>query len=96
MYDNWVYLTAVFDGATSAVYENGVPVSTNAINAVNANTSYALRFAENLTGRIDEFRIQNRVQDAAYAAADYATQTDPDFLTYGRPHNTAPTMLILR
>ncbi len=96
VYDNWVYLTAVFDGTTSAVYENGVPVSTNAINAVNANTSYALRFAENLTGRMDEFRIQDGLQSAAYISADYATQTDPDFLTFGKVKGTAPTMLILR
>ena len=63
---------------------------------MNGNTSYALRFGLDLTGRIDEFRIQDGVQSAAYVSADYATQTDPDFLTYGQPRNTAPTMLILR
>ena len=67
-----------------------------AIDTVKANTSYGLRFGQDLTGRIDEFRIQDGVQSAAYISSDYATQTDPDFLTYGRPHNTAPTMLILR
>ena len=96
VYDNWVYLTAVFDGATSAVYENGVPVSTNAINAVNANTSYALCFAENLTGRIDEYRIHNRVDDAAYIAADYATQTDPEFLTFGEIQNHSGFFILVR
>ena len=96
VYNNWVYLTIVYDGATTTIYEDGALVGSYAINTVNGNTSYALRFGLDLTGRIDEFRIQDGVQSAVYAAADYATQTDPDFLTYGRPRNTAPTMLILQ
>ena len=59
-------------------------------------TSFALRFGLELTGRIDEFRIQDGVQSAAYVSADYATQTDPDFLTYGQPRITAPTILIVQ
>jgi hypothetical protein len=61
-----------------------------------SNSTYGLRFANAITGRIDEYRIHNRLQDAAYAAADYATQTDPEFLTFGTVKITAPTMLILR
>ena len=97
VYTNWVYITAVYDGATNALYENGAPVITNAINTVNVNNlTYVLSFAENLTGRIDEFRIHNRVEDDAYVAADYATQTDPAFLTFGEVKNRGGFVLLVR
>ena len=96
IYNNWVYLTTVFNGTSCSVYANGVFVKTSTINTVKASTTYALRFAQDFTGRMDEYRIQDGVQSAAYISADYATQTDPDFLTYGRPHNTAPTILTVR
>ncbi|MBO4708789.1 MAG: hypothetical protein J5727_03300, partial [Kiritimatiellae bacterium] len=83
VYNNWVYLTIVYDGATTTIYEDGALVGSYAINTVNGNTSYVLRFGQDLTGRIDEFRIQDGVQSAAYVGADYATQTDAGFLTFG-------------
>lgn len=83
VYNNWVYLSIVYDGATTTIYEDGALVGSYAIDTVKANISYALRFADSLTGRIDEFRIQNGVQSAAYVGADYATQTDAAFLSYG-------------
>ncbi len=96
IYTNWVYLTTVFDDASCSVYANGVFVKTSAINAVKASTTYPLRFATDFNGIMDEYRIHDRLQDAAYIEADYATQTDPDFLTFGNVKNPAPTMLILR
>jgi hypothetical protein len=96
IYNNWVYLTTVFDGAACSVYANGVFVKTSTINAVKASTTYALRFAQDFTGRMDEYRIHDRVDGAAYIEADYATQTDPGFLTFGTVKMTAPTVLILR
>ena len=38
----------------------------------------------------------HRCKHARGIAADYATQTDPDFLTFGKVKGSAPTMLILR
>ena len=96
IYTNWVYLTTIFDDASCSVYANGVFVKTSAINAVKASTTYPLRFATDFNGIMDEYRIHDRLQDAAYIEADYATQTDPDFLTFGKVKNPAPTMLILR
>ena len=96
IYNNWVYLTTVFNGTSCSVYANGVFVKTSTINTVKASTTYALRFAQDFTGRMDEYRIHDRVDDAAYIEADYATQTDPDFLTFGTVKITAPTVLILR
>ena len=58
--------------------------------------AYALRFADSLTGRIDEFRIHDGVQSAAYVSADYATQTDPDFLTFGEIQSHGGFFIILR
>ncbi|MBQ6926533.1 MAG: hypothetical protein IJQ73_18010 [Kiritimatiellae bacterium] len=95
VYNNWAYLTVVFNGTSCSVYEDGALVQTYAINQV-SNSSYALRLANALTGRIDEFRIQNGVQSATYIEADYATLTDPGFLTYGQPRITAPTILIVQ
>ena len=96
IYNNWVYLTTVFDGTACSVYANGVFVKTSTINTVKASTTYALRFAQDFTGRMDEYRIHNRTEDAAYIAADYATQTDPDFLTFGEITNSCGFMIIVK
>ncbi|MBQ7721270.1 MAG: DUF2341 domain-containing protein, partial [Kiritimatiellae bacterium] len=95
VYNNWVYLTIVYDGATTTIYEDGALVGSYAINTVTAG-AYALRFADSLTGRIDEYRIHNGTTPADYIAADYATQTDPDFLTYGKVKSSAATYIILQ
>ena len=42
------------------------------------------------------FQFHDRVEDAAYVAADYATQTDPDFLTFGEVINRGGFFLIVR
>ena len=96
VYNNWVYLSIVYDGATTTIYEDGALVGSYAINTVNGNTSFALRFGLDLTGRIDEFRIHDGVQSAAYVGADYATQTDPGFLTFGEVKRGGGTVFIMR
>ena len=96
VYNNWVYLTIVFDDATTTIYEDGALVGSYAINVVKASTSYPLRFGEQFIGRFDEFRIHDGVQSAIYAAADYATQTDSDFLTFGEVQYGGGFYLIVR
>ena len=96
VYNNWVYLSIVYDGATTTIYEDGALVGSYAIDTVKANTSFGLRFGHDLTGRIDEFRVHDGVQSAAYVSADYATQTDPDFLTFGEIQSHGGFFLIVR
>ena len=96
IYTNWVYITTIFNDTSCSVYANGAFVTNTPINTVKASTTYPLRFATDFNGIMDEYRIHDRLQDAAYIEADYATQTDPDFLTFGNVKNPAPTMLILR
>ena len=95
VYNNWVYLTVVFNDASCSVYEDGLLVQTYAISKVK-NSDYGLCLANALTGRIDEYRIHNRVDDAAYIAADYATQADHDFLTFGKIESHSGFFIILR
>jgi len=94
--NNWVYLSIVYDDATTTIYENGALVGSYAINTVKANTSYGLRFAQDLTGRIDEFRVHNGTTTADYVSADYATQTDPGFLTFGEIQNHSGFFILVR
>ena len=96
IYTNWVYITTIFDGASCSVYANGVFVKTSAINAVKASTTYPLRFATDFNGIMDEYRIHDRLEDDAYIAADYATQTDPDFLTFGEIQNHSGFFILVR
>ena len=95
VYDNWIYLTVVFNDTTCSVYENGSLVSQSTIGKV-TNSSNVLKFAPSFTGRIDEYRIHDGAMSAAYVAADYATQTDPDFLAFGEVNNNGGFMVILR
>ena len=95
VYTNWVYMTVVFNDASCSVYEDGEHVQTYDINKV-SNSTYELMLANALTGRIDEYRIHNHVDDAAYIAADYATQTDPDFLTFGEIQSHSGFFIIVR
>ena len=96
VYNNWVYLTVVFNDTSCSVYEDGALVDdTYAINKVN-NSTYELQLANALTGRIDEYRIRNGLQSAAYVSADYATQTDPDFLTFGEIQSHGGFYILVR
>ena len=83
VYNNWIHLTVAYNGGTVSIYENGSHVSNCGINSVVASTSQNLTFARSLTGRIDEFRIRDGVEAAAYVAADYKTMNEPGFFEYG-------------
>ena len=95
VYGNWVYMSVVFSDATCRVFENGSLVKAYTVSKV-ANNSSPLVLGAGFTGRIDEFRVRDGVQSAAYVSADYATQADPEFLTYGKVRNTVPTVILLR
>ena len=83
IYTNWVYITTIFNDTSCIVYANGAFVTNTPINTVKASTTYPLRFATDFNGIMDEYRIHDRLEDDAYVSADYATQTDPGFLTFG-------------
>ena len=95
VYDNWIYLTVVFNDTSCSIYENGALIQTYVIDKV-TNSSTALKFAPNFTGRIDEYRIHDGAQSAAYVAADYATQNDLDFLTFGEVQGGGGFFIIVR
>ena len=96
IYTNWVYITTIFNDTSCSVYANGAFVTNTPINTVKASTTYPLRFATDFNGIMDEYRIHDRLEDDAYIAADYATQTDPDFLTFGEVQYGGGFYLIVR
>ena len=54
-----------------------------------------LTLAGNLVGSSDELRIRNGATSEAHAQADYKTQTDADFLSYGPVENQGGVGLII-
>ena len=96
IYTNWVYITTIFNDTSCVVYANGAFVTNTPINTVKASTTYPLRFATDFNGIMDEYRIHDRLEDDAYVSADYATQTDPDFLTFGEIQSHGGFFLIVR
>ena len=96
IYTNWVYITTIFNDTACSVYANGAFVTNTPINTVKASTTYPLRFATDFDGIMDEYRIHDRLEDDAYIAADYATQTDPDFLTFGEIQNHSGFFILVR
>ena len=87
VYNNWVYITVVFNNTTCLIYEDGVLASSYTIGAAK-DDNVELELAKNLTGRIDEFRIYNGVESAAYIAAEYKTQNEAGFFDYGEVEPT--------
>ena len=91
-----MYITTIFNDTSCSVYANGAFVTNTPINTVKASTTYPLRFATDFNGIMDEYRIHDRLEDDAYIAADYATQTDPDFLAYGEIVNHNGFVFVVR
>jgi outer membrane protease len=91
-----VYITTIFSNTACIVYANGAFVTNTPIDTVKASTTYALRFATDFNGIMDEYRIHDRLQDDAFVAADYATQTDPVFLTFGEVKNRGGFYILVR
>ena len=91
----WLYLTCTVDGTTAAKYINGTAMSGSPTilgHTILGPDTITLDFgaADNSTdcqtyARMDEVRIRNGTVSAAWAAADYAQQTDASFLVYGEP-----------
>ncbi|MBQ6328787.1 MAG: DUF2341 domain-containing protein [Kiritimatiellae bacterium] len=86
---NYVHIAFVYSGATCKVYANGSLLDTLSIGAASDNgaplsigcTSSGDDWS--LCGDYDEVRLCGGVLSAARIAADYATATRADFLSYG-------------
>ena len=95
-YQTWVHLTCAINGATVAKYVNGELVA-DASSANPRTLSHGILGPDPITldfgaadnsddcqayARMDEMRIRNGAVSAAWAAADYAQQTQNDFLVF--------------
>jgi len=94
-YQTWVHLTCTINGATVAKYVNGELVADSSANP--RTLSHGILGPDPITldfgaadnsndcqayARMDEMRIRNGAVSAAWAAADYAQQTQDDFLVF--------------
>ena len=88
----WLYLVCTVDGTTGAKYVNGAAMSdspTTLGHTILGPDTSTLDFgaADNSNdcqtyARMDEVRVRNGAVSAAWAAADYAQQTDAAFLVF--------------
>lgn len=86
---NWTHVTVVYDDTAVSIYVNGILARSGTTDAVvdNGNPFYigCSGVAGNkwsLKGKIDEFRLLDAVPSADWIAADYATVTEPGFLSF--------------
>lgn len=86
----WQHFVFVYDGGKASIYRNGQPiVTTGSIEPASDNGqtmgigSYRVAANSCLVGNVDECRLLDAVPTADWVAANYATQSDPSFLTYG-------------
>ena len=86
----WVYLTVVYDGATVSAYANGALVKSGTIASIVDDATKPLAFgalpnatSASVRGCYDECRLAGAVRSADWIAADYAAQSQADFLTPG-------------
>jgi RHS repeat-associated protein len=101
--NRWAYLTATYDGATLALYVNGVLVNSRALDERIVATTGPLRLGGNdiwgeyFNGRIDEVRIYDRPLSVAEILSDMnspvvpgtpPTETNPD----GGAGDVAPSL----
>ncbi len=86
--NDFVYLTAVYDGSAARMYANGAEVGNWSNSALNSTTN-RLRIGSSATGgsnwngQIDEVRLRWSASSADWVAADYATQHAADFAVLG-------------
>ena len=83
---SWQHFTCVYTfGGTVILYENGT-LKGSASNRVWADESPGIELTlyADLVGSGDELRIRNGATSAEHAQADYKTQTDANFLSYGK------------
>ncbi len=87
----WHYLAVAYNGNTSSVFVDGVQkVSGKAIGAAPTDNGKTLVFGNNAAygettfkGTFDEIRLRDAVTDAAWAAAEWASVSDPAFAAVG-------------
>ena len=86
--NDFVYLTAIFDGSVAKMYANGTEVG-NWSNSVLNNSTNILRIGSAAkagnywNGQIDEIRLRWVASSADWVATDYATQHAADFAVLG-------------
>ena len=83
---SWQHFTCVYTfGGKVILYENGT-LKGSASNKVWADESPGIELTlyADLVGSGDELRIRNGATSAEHAQADYKTQTDDGFLSYGK------------
>lgn len=94
---SWQHFTCVYTfGGTVILYENGT-LKGSASNRVWADESPGIELAlyGDLVGSGDELRIRNGATSAEHALADYKTQTDANFLSYGPVENQGGVGIVI-
>ena len=87
--NDFVYLTAVFDGSAAKMYANGTLVgdwgSGSVLNSSTNRLSIgaAANAGNRWNGQLDEIRLRWGASSADWVAADYATQHSADFAVLG-------------
>ena len=87
---DWVFAADVFS-TTSQIYSDGIPrhPGNSNVNLTGITLSKGIGLGcfingkNTVDGYIDEARIRNAVSSAAWIAAEYATVTDPDYVSFG-------------
>lgn len=94
VFEDWVYLTFVYDAAKCHIYANGAFVGDSAINPASDNDA-ALVFGNNCkvadglvgdaawSGWIDEVRLMDATPGADWIALEYAAMADEGLLAFG-------------
>ena len=80
----WRYFTCVYTwGGNVTVWVDGTNKKSSSLIYASESPGIEFTFAGNLVGSSDELRIRNGATSEAHAQADYKTQTDAGFLSYG-------------
>ena len=86
---DWVHLTARYDNTTGAIFKDGQLATSDSINPLatpqgtlylGANGDGTQRF---WVGGLDEIRIRRVASSADWVAAEYATATDANYVSFG-------------
>ena len=81
----WRYFTCVYTwGGNVTVWVDGTNKKSSSPVYASESPGIEFTFAGNLVGSSDELRIRNGATSEAHAQADYKTQTDAGFLSYGK------------
>ena len=81
----WRYFTCVYTwGGNVTVWVDGANKKSSSPVYASESPGIEFTFAGGLVGNSDELRIRNGATSAEHAQADYKTQTDANFLSYGK------------